>query len=67
MQHVAINRKNLRRLAALNGHTGIADLARKIGKSRAAIYAAVDRPHQFGPTWRAMERALPERLMSPSR
>lgn len=47
----------------LNGHSGIAGLARKIGRSRAALYAAVDRPHQFGPTRRLMERELPLRTI----
>jgi hypothetical protein len=63
MQLTPINRRTLRRLAVLNGHSGIAGLARKIGRSRAALYAAVDRPHQFGPTRRLMERELPLRTI----
>lgn len=61
MHAVPINRSNLRRLAWLNGHCGVAGLARHIRRSRAAIYAAVERPMAYGPTVRLLERALPKR------
>lgn len=56
-----LNRRTLRMLAVLNGHTGVAGLARSVGRSRTSIYAALVRPGQYGPTIRLLERALPLR------
>lgn len=58
MKSGPINRSTLRRLAWVNGFWGIADLARHIKRSRAAIYAAVENPHQFAPTVALLEGAL---------
>ena len=54
-----ITRDNLRRLAWLNHHRGVAGLARAIRRSRAAVYAAVSTPGQYKPTMERIRKALP--------
>lgn len=56
-----IDPENLARLAWLNGHKGVAGLSRAVGKHRVTIYRAVKQPKRYGPTFRAIKRALPRR------
>lgn len=53
--------KNLRKLAWINGHDGVTGLSRHVGKSRVTVWRAVRNPRRFGPTYAAIEKALPRR------
>jgi hypothetical protein len=53
---------NLRRLAVLNGYSGVDDLAVSLGRARQSLYEALKRPNRYGPTFRALDVALPVRL-----
>lgn len=54
----AINKKNLRKLAWQKGFAGVSGVAKAIGKSRVTVHRAVNNPHRYGPTIRAMEKIL---------
>lgn len=53
--------ENLGRLAVLNGYEGVEDLARHLRRARQSLYEALHRPERYGPTFRAIEAALPVR------
>ena len=52
-----INQKNLKRLCWANGVT-VAGLARRIGKSRTNLYAAVRKPSRFPIIYAALTEEL---------
>jgi hypothetical protein len=63
MRTVDLNPKTLRTIAGLNGNPSVAELARRIGRSRAVLYHALRNPNRYRPTVAAIKRALPRRTL----
>lgn len=53
--------RNLARLAAINGFASVEDLASEVRRNRVTLYTALRLPSAYGPTIRALDRALPFR------
>lgn len=63
MRNLDLTTENLATLAGLNGHRGVAALARRLGRNRVSLYRALKAPRRFGPTYRALNQVLRNRSM----
>lgn len=50
--------RTIKRTAWAAGYTGVVGLAKAIGRSRETVYQALENPQSYGPTIRAIEKAL---------
>lgn len=51
----------LRLICGLNGYRTVSDLAVRVGRHRTTVHLAVRYPERYGPTFHAIDAALPRR------
>ncbi len=55
---IPLTTKTLKKIAGLNGFTGVAELAREIGCHRVTLYSALRQPDRYGPTVKKLNKQL---------